>query len=347
MSETSVHYSTLAVNLSKWLNPEEPWKSSFITAMRVVSAKSPHLPLPSKATRPQLECFRLGQVSSLEFSPREIHSITYQGEKVHINLFSLGVWGPNGALPIHLSELAKSRNRAADNALTDFTNIFHHRALSQFYRAWYLAQDTATLDRKEDELYSYYIGNLIGFDSKKLDARILPVHSQLAAIPHLIREARNPDGLIGALTFYFQLPFKLVEYVSQWLTLPEEETSRLSGFDYACFLGKGAILGSTVQDYQHKFRLLIGPLTLKQYLGFSPWGSGMPVLREWVRRFIGFEFAWDVQLILLANEIPQATLDGTHQLGYATWLEHYHDKHAVNGINFEPELHVNRDNSGF
>lgn len=340
MSQSSLHYSIGNVDVCRWVNTDEPWQNSFITIMRAISARSPHLPQPAMAPRPVLECFRLGQIPSLQFAPREIHSLSYQGEKVNINLFSLGVWGPNGALPFHLSEFASSCYRSGDKTLTDFTNIFHHRALSQFYRAWYLAQDTATLDRKDDEQYSYYVASLIGLDHRQLDAGNLPVHSNLAATPHLIRESRNPDGLVGALTFFFQLPFRLVEFIYQWLTLPEQETSRLADDNFACYLGNGAVLGSAIPDCQHKFRLLIGPLTLEQYIGFSPWGRGMPVLREWVRRFIGFEYAWDVQLILLTSEIPHATLDGTHQLGYATWLEHYHEKHAVEGLSFEPESHL-------
>ena len=82
----------------------------------------------------------------------------------------------------------------------------------------------------------------------------------------------------------------------------------------------------------------MGPLTLDQYMLFSPRGSDMSVLRELVRSFIGFEYAWDVQLVLAADQVPQARLDGSHQLGYACWLERHSCDDPVFGMSFEPEM---------
>lgn len=242
-------------------------------------------------------------------------------------------------MPLHLSELAYSRYEQHDHTLIDFVDIFHHRALSLFYRAWFLSQDTASLDRKDDEHFSFYVGSLVGLDPAELDPEPLPVHVRLASSAHLVREARNPDGLLGAMQYYFDVPVRMKEFELQWFFLDSKDQTALGDDRYASLLGDGAILGDTVLDRQHKFKLLMGPLPLSQYMLFSPWGRDMAVLRELVRSFIGFEYAWDVQLVLASDQVPRATLDGNHQLGYASWLEREECDSPVYGMSFEPEMY--------
>ncbi len=328
---------TLAALLDVWFHEESPWQSGFISLMRAISAKNPDMPLPGAAERPSQEVFRLGQTATMAFSPREISRLSLQDDRLHLKLFSLGAWGPQGALPLHLTELAGSRYAQRDTTLTDFLDIFHHRALALFYRAWFVAQDTASLDRTRDERFSFYIASLVGMDPQDLQDKCLPAHARLASSAHLIREARNPDGLLGAIRYYFQIAAQMEEYVTQWIYLDSQDRSILGKTDSALQLGEGAILGDTVRDRQHKFKIILGPLTLAQYMRFSPWGPDLPVLKEWVRNFTGFEYAWDTQLVLAANEVPQASLSGAHQLGYAAWLEREARTEPVYGMSFEPE----------
>jgi type VI secretion system protein ImpH len=339
MKELSPQQPTQPVNLDNWYDTDKPWEAGFISIMRAIAARSPAAPPPGKAALPSQEGFRLGQIASMAFSPREIAAISQQGDKIKLQLFGLGIWGAQGAMPLHLSELAYSRYTHHDHSLIDFVDIFHHRALSLFYRAWFLSQDTASLDRKDDERFSFYVGSLIGLDPAELSPAPLPIHPRLAASAHLIREARNPDGLLGAMQYYFEVPVRMEEFELQWIFLEGKDQTALGDDRSATLLGDGAILGNTVQDRQYKFKLLIGPLTLAQYIRFSPWGSDLSVLRELVRSFIGFEYAWDVQLVLASAQVPQATLDGSHQLGYASWLERYKCDKPVFGMSFEPEMY--------
>lgn len=327
------------LHLDAWYSADKPWEAGFISMMRAIAARTQDLPPPGKALLPSQERFRLGQLSSMAFSPREIAALGQQDDKIKIQLYGLGIWGAQGAMPLHLSELAHSRYAQHDSTLIDFTDIFHHRALSLFYRAWFLSQDTASLDRKDDERFSFYIGSLVGIAPDELPSGPLPVHARLATAAHLIREARNPDGLLGAMRYFFAVPVAMEEFELQWISLEGHDRTAIGDDRYASLLGDGAILGNTVLDRQHKFKLLMGPLSLSQYMLFSPWGSDMTVLRELVRSFIGFEYAWSVQLILAADQIPAATLDGSHQLGYATWLEREVCDSPVHGMSFEPEMY--------
>jgi type VI secretion system protein ImpH len=331
--------NSLDDELHAWCQQQAPWDSGFFGLMRTLSARTQTLPVPGTALRPSLERHRVGQSAQMVFSPREIASLSLENEKLNVRLFGLGIWGAQGAMPLHLSELAWSRSEQQDSTLSDFVDIFHHRALSLLWRAWFISQDTASLDRPDDETFSFYIASLIGLNPAELRQGRLPVHARLASSAHLIRESRNPDGLISALHYYFDIPVAMQEFATHWIHLPADESSQLGGAGGALLLGDGAVLGETLQDRQHKFQLTLGPLTLAQYQRFSPWGEDLPVLCEWVRNFTGYEYAWDVQLILNADAVPQAALDGGHQLGYASWLPRSNATEPLSGMSFEPEYY--------
>lgn len=334
-------HDTLPAGLEHWFDESQPWNSGFISLMRTLSARSPEMPVPGTAALPSGENFVIGQSPHMVFAPREIEGVSQFQGKTHVKLFSLGIWGPQGAMPLHQTELAYSRNEQHDTALTQFVDLFHHRALSKLYRAWSVSQDTASLDRAEEERFSFYTGSLMGIDPAEISGSVLPQHPRLSAASHLVREARNPDGLLGALNYYFGLPVQMREYVGQWLKLQSDDQTQL-GFGRECaLLGDGAILGDTVLDRQHKFQLIFGPLTLKQYVRFSPWGQDLPVLCEWIRQFVGFEYAWEVSLVLNASDVPCATLGGDYQLGYTSWLERADNDTPLPGMSFEPETHHN------
>jgi len=250
------HIQPTASELDTWFKQDEPWNAGYISLMRAIAAKTTDMPPIGRAKLPVQEAFRVGQCANMAFAPREISAISMENGKVNLELFGLGIWGPQGAMPLHFSELAYSRSEAYDNTLIDFVNIFHHRALSLLYRAWFLSQDTASLDRKYDERFSFYIGSLIGIDAQELEHSHLPPHARLASSSHLIRESRNPEGIIGALHYYFQVPVRMEEFAEQWIRLDKCDQTILGDDACAMLLGDGAILGNTVRDCQHKFKLI-------------------------------------------------------------------------------------------
>ncbi|HBZ14768.1 type VI secretion system baseplate subunit TssG [Pantoea sp. NPDC088449] len=335
------HPAPLPLGLENWFDESKPWDSGFISLMRTLAARSPELPAPGTSALPDNENFIIGQSPHMVFAPREIESVSQQDDKTHLKLFSLGIWGPQGAMPLHQTEMAYIRNEQHDTTLTNFVDLFHHRALSKLYRAWAVSQDTAALDRPHEERFSFYTGSLMGIDPQELAESVLPQHPRLSAASHLVREARNPEGLLGALNYYFGLPVQIREYVGQWITLQRDDQTQLGFGQESALLGDGAMLGDTVLDRQHKFQLIFGPLTLKQYIRFSPWGQDLPVLCEWIRQFVGFEYAWEVSLVLNASDVPCATLGDAYQLGYTSWLERENHDSPLPGMSFEPETYHN------
>ncbi|WP_219210049.1 type VI secretion system baseplate subunit TssG [Variovorax boronicumulans] len=319
---------------------ETPWKFGFTALMRRFGAVHTARPRIGLASRPQQEPFRLGQTAALTFAPREIAEVVLPGKEdalavaggpaprfgnnpafPMVRLYGLGLLGPNGPLPLHYTELVRERTENHnDSTLADFLDIFHHRYLTHMYRAWAQSQAAAGLDRADDETFSRYIAQLTGHDPLEIRDSVLPAHARMAASTHLGREARNPDGLAQTLARFFAVPVQLQEFVMHWIRIDEEDQSHLGKPRTSSVMGVGAIAGEVVADRQNKFRLVLGPLHLDQYLRFTPQGKDLPLLVEWVRGFVGYEFVWELELRVRIDSAPPARLDGTEKLGWSTWL---------------------------
>lgn len=318
----------------------EPWRYGFFALLRRIGADRRIDPVGT-APRPRAEPFRLGQQPSLFFAPREIASAHDADGRLKVRLFGLGMLGPNGPLPIHVTEIARDREQSRhDSTLVNFLDIFHHRYLTLLYRAWASAQAAAGLDRPDDERFSFYVASLAGLDISEIGHGPLPPHARLSASAHLVREARNPDGLRMTLERYFGVPVAIDEYVFNWISVDGDERSYLGKPGAASTMTVGALLGEQVADRQHTFRVVVGPLDIDAYLRFTPQGADLPRLVEWVRTFMGYEFEWELELRLKPQSAPPAILGGAQRLGWSGWLGHAPHGDRITGVRFKPECYA-------
>ncbi|KWA70835.1 type VI secretion protein [Burkholderia ubonensis] len=319
----------------------EPWRFGFLSLLRRVGANVAIDPVGT-ARRPQAEPFRLGQQPSLAFAPREIASATQDSAgRLQVRLFGLGMLGPNGPLPIHVTEMAKDRaDSRRDTTTGDFFDIFHHRFFTLFYRAWASAQATAGLDRPNDERFSFYVASLAGQDTGEIDGRPLPSHARLAASAHLVRESRNPDGMRATLEHYFGVPVEIEENVFHWIEIDSTDQGRMGHPGPAATMGQGAMLGRVAPDRQHRFRIVVGPLDLHAYLRFTPQGEDLPRLVEWVRAFVGYELEWELELRIKPESAPPAVMGGAQRMGWSGWLGRPSADKPITGMRFEPERYA-------
>lgn len=343
---------------------QKPWRFGFFSLLRKLGAAHVQQPPIGLAKRPQQESFRLGQTAALIFAPREIAEAVLPAQAQHgrepgakrpragnnpllptVRVFGLGMLGPNGPLPLHYTEMVRERSENHnDTTLADFLDLFHHRYLTHMYRAWAQSQAAAGLDRAGDEVFSRYVARLTGHDPLEIQDSVLPAHARLAASTHLGREARNPDGLAATLARFFAVPVQLQEFVLHWIRIDEEDRSHLGQARASSVMGVGAMAGEVVADRQNKFRLVLGPLELGQYLRFTPQGRDLPLLVEWVRGFVGYEFVWEVELRVRNDSTPPARLEDTEKLGWSTWLGGAEGSTPAAdytvGMVFEPEAYV-------
>lgn len=300
-----------------------PWAFDWFALLRRIEAHNPSYSRFGEAVHPQDEPVRVGQTPSLSFASASLSSADFnQQGRFGIEQTGFGLYGPNGALPLHITEYVRERIAYDDDqAQSAFSNIFHHRFAMLFYRAWASAQATNSLDRPDEDRFAHYVGSLSGYGSPALQAQdSVPDHAKRFFSGHLVRLTRNPEGLGAILQSYFDCPFKVQEWMPQWLKMEESEQTQLGHQGPAAQLGMGAVCGASVLDRQHKFRLHAGPLSLQAYEDFLPQGRHFVVLRDWVRNYIGYEFSWDLRLVLKRSEVPPLVLGSGVRLGWTTWL---------------------------
>jgi type VI secretion system protein ImpH len=301
---------------------EKPYQYDFFQALRRIDCLFPQRPRTGTALRPADEPVRFAQEPSLSFAPSTLASFgTPPGSNVaRLEVRFFGLLGANGPLPLHLTEFTRARIlHAGDHTLARFLDLFHHRFLALFYRAWAQAQPTVSLDRPREDRFAAYTGALCGLSDGNLRQRdAVEDFAKLFHAGLLARQVRNRDGLVALLTGYFRLPVRAEEYVGHWLALPQGERSRLGGT--SARLAQGAVLGARAWDRQHKFRLCIGPLGLADYESFLPGGAALPKLVAWVRHYLCFELDWDARLQLKRDAIPKTALGRYGRLGWTTWL---------------------------
>jgi type VI secretion system protein ImpH len=304
---------------------DKPFSFDFFQALRRIECLHPGKPRLGKGLRPIDEAVRIGQEPSMTFAPSSISSfyLPAGGRPGRMEVRFFGLLGPNGPLPLHLTEYARARLlNAGDATFVRFLDMFNHRFLLFFYRAWAQARPTVNLDRPDDDRFTIYIGSFEGLAGSKMRERDeIGDFAKLFFAGLLGRQVRNRDGLVALLASYFRLPVRVEEFVGHWMRLPvRDQTSLSSGGNTSAQLGGGAVLGARVWDRQHKFRIWLGPLSLAQYEAFLPGGKAIGRLVAWARQYFCFELEWDVRLVLAHDEVPKTSLGQFGRLGWTTWL---------------------------
>ncbi len=316
----------------------EPWAVDFFAAMRRLEALAAPAPRWGQAALPSAEALRVGEAPSLAFAPASMSAFEppTRGLAVHrLRQYFFGYLGPNGPLPIHLSDLIRDRVlNHGDRTWLAFLDTFGHRFALHFYRAWTQPRAAVALDRPGDDAWRRWIGAFIGTGTAARQQRG-PVFddARLHFSGWLARRVHCGEGVESVIGAYFHAPARLEPWVGHWLPIAPDERTHLGGrrtglgrlgADAAMRVGGGAVLGQRVWDRQHRVRLRLGPLRLARYRQFLPNGSALPALAQWMRHLLGDEVQWDAELVLQKDEVPPARLGhglgNAPRLGWVSWL---------------------------
>lgn len=300
---------------------EAPEKHHVFQAMRVIDATYPDAPRLGESRRPREDRVRLGQEAELSFPPSTVSSFKPGTDKVPGKLTNrfFGLFGPQGPLPLHLTEYARNRQRNhRDHTFIAFANMLTHRMMSLLYRAWRSGNPAASFDRGNDQ-FQNRVAALAGYRGDALQNRdAMPDLSRRHFAAFMLQGAKNPDGLAALLSSFFDVEAEIDQFVGTWLQLEPDDCWELGGM---VGLGQTTSIGSKVWSRASKFRIRIGPLSRERYERFLPGTDGFDRLEAIVRNYVGDSLDWDVQLILKGDEVPRAVLGGTTRLGQTSWVD--------------------------
>ncbi len=317
---------------NKPLNQElldEPYGFEFFQAVRLLEKIYPDKKAVGRGAMPHEEIVRFRSRIALDFPPSQIHEMQESvdertgQEKLEMFINFMGVIGVSGVLPTHYTELAMNRIRYGDTTLWAFTDIFTHRAVSMFFRAWEKYRFPVTYERGNDE-FTDYLFDFAGLGTKGLKGRMaIEDESLLPYVGLITQRPHSATALAQILSDYFQIKAKVKQFFGQWLDLDKESITTLAQAN--SLLGVDAIIGTRVWDQQSKFRLVLGALPFEEFRAFLPDGTAHKPLKSIVRFMNGLEFDFDVQLVLKANEVPSTILTTRAKrrpmLGWTSWLK--------------------------
>jgi type VI secretion system protein ImpH len=243
----------------------------FYQALRRLDCSFPDKPPTGQSSRAADDPVRISQEVSMAFAPATLQAVEPRGDlPPRLVQRFFGMLGPQGPLPLHITEYVRDRLRNHDDkTLLRFLDVFHHRMITLFYRAWARVRPTVSFDQPAWDRFSDYTGTLFGLGMATLLNRdALPDLPKRHFAGLMSCQTRHAEGLLAILKGYFRLPVQVEEFVGQWVELPAN-CRCLLGLSSAK-LGVDTTVGSHVWDCQQKFRVVLGPLALDEYYRMLP-----------------------------------------------------------------------------
>lgn len=302
---------------------DRPHRFTLFAALRLLEQLHPERPRLGEARRLADDAVRLAQPPYLQFAPADLATVDRTESGLpRLGQYVFGVFGPNGALPLHVTEYAFERAaHSGDPGVSDFINAFQHRFIALFYRAWADGDPAVNLDRPENDRFAAYVGALVGLASKSARAAAPRAASAALGRAGLFgQSSRSAEALERALSDHFGREVRVRQFVPGWLEIPQESRTRLGVAADGMTLGRGATLGTCSWQCQHRFEIVVGPLAYDAFVRFLPTTPAFRELGDIVRLFTNDEWSWQLRPTLVAGAAPGVTLGREGRLGWTSWL---------------------------
>ena len=307
----------------------------FVQAIRLLSRLYPDRAAVGGWDDPAREVVRLSVPPSLAFPASEIAELTLPAETTaadgtrgratepaKMSVRFMGLTGSQGVLPHVYTSHVAARTRAKDTAFLDFLDLFHHRALSLFYRAWERHRPTVPAERGHEDRLRSHLLDLVGAGTPAVQQRSRVSIDSLAHYTGLLSIRTRPaEALAQLVADYFAVQVRVEQFVGQWQPLRHGGQMCLGADDDDGRLGM-AVVGDAVFNALASVRLRIGPLTRAQFDTFLPGGAQHEGLCALARLFADDQVGVEAQLVLSRTEASSASLGASHAptLGFGTWL---------------------------
>lgn len=314
-------------------------RAEFFEAVRAIVAAaglaSADGPAIGGDTRPRDEPVRFTALRGARHPDAELGAAGRDATgQVRLEAAFMGLTGPMGVMPDHYTELVVARDRARDAAFGQFLDLFNHRAISLFYRAWAKYRLPVAFGETKGSLadpVSRALAALAGLNGPGAGGNAAIDPRTLGAAGLLARRVRSPDALRRTLATLYGLPVAVVELRPRRIRIAPDERTRLGGGlsrwrapagAYAR-LAADAVLGEATTDVAGRFRVTVGPLDRDRFDAFfTPDGLHRRIVAT-IRQVAGATADFDLQLILAKDAVPRTRMaDGAARLGQTSWLLH-------------------------
>jgi type VI secretion system protein ImpH len=308
--------------------PPDPEAMTFFELLRRLETDGLRF---GRAGGPDREPARLGQSVRLSFATRDVAGARAgkPGQPPRVDVNVLGLLGPEGPMPLHLTRwvMARMSNRwfagegedaASDTTFLDLVNMLQHRHIALYWRAWAEARPEVQIAHGTGGRITALLRTLAGVGLPGTDTGSRARTS--AKLRHgttLARQVQSPGRLVEYLSEVAAAPVAVREFVGRWTDIPGPLQTRL-GRAHAG-LGRGAVAGARVFERANRAEVRVGPLALPRFEAMLDEAPRRDELRHAILFAMGEAIAFDLRLVLRGADVPQARL-GAARLGRTAWL---------------------------
>jgi type VI secretion system protein ImpH len=298
----------------------EPWRFDLLSVMRRLERENPRKPRIGDARKLADEYVSLGENPFFEFPDSTIEGASIDPSGVvRLKTRFLGMFGPQGALPLTTTEEAYGWLRDRDDAFPRFVDIFQRRFLELFFRAWADAHPVSQNDRPGEDRFHTYIGAMIGIGAPAFqNADSIPDPSKLEFAGLLAPRVKSASRLRSFLTRFLRTRVEIEEFVGAWLMLDPGDCTRLGAAN--SLLGVDCVAGASMYGVSDKFRVRVFVRNIEHFRQFLPGTSLAEQIADAIFLYIGAEYDWDMELAIPAGEITPVRLGESVQLGWTSWM---------------------------
>ncbi len=171
-------------------------------------------------TPPSREAVRFGTTAGQRYLADQVTDVRAANEGLAVvNVSFMGLTGPSGVLPDHYSERVVDQRRERDPSLAAFLDLFNHRALSQFWRAWAKYRLPVAFGSDDGQLTDPFSRALQALAGLGVAGEAVPDEALLSASGALARRVRSAGTLRRTIVGIFHLPVEVIEEKKMHLLL--------------------------------------------------------------------------------------------------------------------------------
>jgi type VI secretion system protein ImpH len=297
----------------------------FYQAVRLIEKMRPGSRPVGENDEPSKEAVRFKSRVTMEFPASDVEAIRSRSDddqpEMIVNF--MGLAGAFGPLPNPFVELVIEREVRGDTGFRDFLDMFNHRLVSIMYRLRKIHRLGMEIKSPHELPFAQYLFALMGMGMKSIQGRLKVRDRALLYYTGLIaQKPHSMSGLERFLSHYFRAAIRAVQLIGRWHKLDSDQVTIIGRWGQNRTLGEDAVLGTRFWDQQTKFRLVIGPLALKEFEEFLPIGSRYTPLVELTRFYAGPEMDFEINLVIKARDVQEIRLGKTGlRLGWTSWLK--------------------------
>jgi len=299
---------------------DPPWRFQFFQLLRILESRHPQSVPLGDGSRASDEQIRLRPSTSLAYPTTEVVDMREQtlpdgGLRLLVTTNADGLYGVGTPLPLSYAREIL-RDDEDQPQIRAFLDLFHHRLLSLWYRAWKRHRHEQSFRPEPLDVLSRVLLDFVGVPAEATAADLGTEPIRLLRYLGLLTLRTRPAyGLAVLLSEELQMPVTVEQLPTRWVSVSPEQWSRLSGSPaQRGRLGHDLALGTRRRDCSGELRLHIGPVSYVTLLSLRQGGALHARLIALARFYLRQPLDLSLYIRVSAQEIPRTQFGGTSRM---------------------------------